>query len=88
LLLRTPNLLRELLVQLQMLLWERNSKFLSSMGFWKSFADVCRGSFTPPERKCYTDAIACLQNLQSLLNSSEVPGAKFRYDGIFCWSGF
>ncbi len=52
------------------------------VGFRKSFADVCRGSFTPAERKCYTDAVVCLQNLPSQLNSTEVPGAKSRYDGI------
>jgi len=48
------------------------------MGSAKTF----RGSLTEDERQCYTDAVLCLQNLPSLLNPVEVPGAKNRYDGM------
>lgn len=40
-----------------------------------------RGSLSEAERKCYTDAVFCLQTLPSLLDPIEVPGAKSRYDG-------
>lgn len=45
-------------------------------------AKTFRGSLTEAERKCYTDAVLCLQNLPSLLDPVEVPGAKNRYDGM------
>lgn len=48
-------------------------------------SDIHRGSFTKKERKCYTDAVVCLQKLPSQLDPAEVPSAVnlTRYDGLY-----
>jgi len=39
-----------------------------------------RSALSKAQRKSYTDAVLCLQCKPSLLNSTEVPGARNRYD--------
>ena len=39
-----------------------------------------RGDLSKPERKAYLDAVVCLTQKPSKLDSKQYPGAKSRYD--------
>lgn len=39
-----------------------------------------RSSLSKPQRKAYTDAVTCLQDLPSILDVEQYPGARSRYD--------
>jgi len=43
-------------------------------------ADRLRGDLSKPDRKAYLDAVVCLFNKPSKLDSKQFPGAKSRYD--------
>ena len=45
-----------------------------------ALADKYSRDLSLPERKAYSDALVCLQNLPSALDSSIYPGSKTRYD--------
>ena len=50
------------------------------LSVYNTLADDSRGALSEAQRKSYTDAVLCLQSKPSLLNSTEVPGAKNHYD--------
>ena len=51
-----------------------------SIAPWGFLTDGPRGDLSKPDRKAYLDAVVCLFNKPSKLDSKQFPGAKSRYD--------